>query len=1059
MNKRWTLCTCLLLAGACRARAQQQDWENEQVFGINKEATHVDYTPYATMAQALKDEASLSPYYLTMDGQWKFNWVKQPSERPLDFFNTRFDDSKWPAIPVPSNMEMQGYGTPVYTNITYPFTADPPRVMGKVPTDWTLHKEPNPVGSYRRYFDLPAGWKEKETFLHFDGVQSAFYCWINGQKVGYSENSMSPAEFDITPYLRPGRNLIAVEVYKFSDGSYLEDQDMFRFSGIFRSVYLYAAPKLHIRDFFLQSHLSDDLSSAVLSIRADVKNDGLQKSAASLLEVGVYGPDGRWLSDKMPNAKEITTVNAGSERSCLLTISVDRPSLWSAEDPALYKVVLHLKDGKGKTLEWLSADFGFRKIEIRDSRLYVNHRPVLLKGVNRHEVHPQYGKTVPPATMIRDIRLMKQYNINTVRTCHYPDDPLWYKLCDQYGLYVIDEANLETHGMGDRLTKDPAWKAAYVDRETRLVERDKNHPSVIIWSMGNESWAGENFVAGRSAILQLDKSRPIHYEGYNEIADIESCMYPSIKTLIAEGEKTSSKPFFMCEYAHAMGNAVGNLKEYWDVIGTHDRLIGGCIWEWVDQGVNKRIPGDTTGRTFFAYGGDFGDLPNDGAFSIKGLVTSDRQVKPELEEVKKVYQYIKVVPEDPLHGTLNITNTYGFTSLDKFTLHWTLARDGEIVESGTMPPLDLAPGRSAKITVPFHKPEIFPGAEYWLRVEFQLSEDAAWAQQGHIVAWEQVAVPFTVPPKPALAVADLPDLHTTQNDKELAVHSQSFDCSFDKTTGTISSLVYARRPVITRASDGPMFNLYRARLDNDRTEERGPAIEWMKAGYDSLVYTLKSFRVDTAGSKSLIVTTVTDARTRSGFSVDVTMQYTVYGNGYIDVLARFAPRKSDLDIPRLGIRMALHHRLEKVQWYGRGPHENYADRKESAAFGEYSRTVTGMLEPYERPQGMANREDVRWVRVTDEEEEGIRIVAHGKMNFTALHFTDQDLWQAPHLYQLHPREETILSLDYRQLGIGNASCGPTPLPQYYIPDAPAEISFTMQPCHPHYKLKTLNNEN
>lgn len=1050
MNK--LILTGVALAGILSSHAQQRDWENEQVFGINKEATHVTYIPYANEQQALRDVAEGSPYYNCLNGNWKFNWVKQPSERLVDFYKTDFNDSRWKEIPVPSNMESEGYGTPIYTNITYPFARDPPRVMGETPADWTLHHEPNPVGSYRRHFDIPVDWTGKETFLHFDGVQSAFYIWINGQKVGYSENSMSPAEFNITKYIRPGRNLIAVEVYKYSDGSYLEDQDMFRFSGIFRSVYVYAVPKMHIRDYFVQSRLSGDFSTAELSVRATMKNDGPGKSPAALLEVGVYQPDGKLLNNKVFTTKEIAPLAAGAEGVWSLGAAVAHPLLWSAEDPTLYKVVITLKDKKGNVLEVVSSDFGFREVAIKDSRLYVNGHPVLLKGVNRHEVHPKYGKTIPLATMIRDIELMKLYNINTVRTCHYPNDPQWYKLCDQYGLYVIDEANLETHGMGDKLTRDPKWKAAYVDRETRLVERDKNHPSVIIWSMGNESWGGENFVAGRAAILGLDSSRPIHYEGDNSVADIESSMYPSVNSLIEAGEKGgekgSLKPFFMCEYAHAMGNAIGNLKEYWDAIESHKRLIGGCIWEWVDQGVDKPVPGNSTGKTFFAYGGDFGDMPNDGSFSIKGLVTSDRQVKPELEEVKKVYQYVRIRARDIKQGEISITNKYDFINLKRFDITWTLAEDGKIIQSGILPALDLGPDGSATVTVPFTRPDLRPGAEYWLKIKWQLREDRIWGKKGHVVAFEQMAVPFPVPEKSAIAVADLPDPELIQNDKDVTIRGKSFALSFDKRTGVLSSLVYGTHVIINSALNGPVFNLYRARMDNDRTKERGPAIEWMQAGYDSLQYVLKDLKVDKTGDKAIEVTTVTEAATKAGFTVATTIRYTIFGNGFINVAAEFVPGKSELDIPRLGIRMALKEGLENVEWYGRGPQENYSDRKESAAFGQYGRTVSDMLEPYERPQGMANREDLRWLKITDANDDGVLIVANGKLNFTTLHFTDQDLWAASHLYQLKPRKETILSLDYGQLGIGNASCGPTPLPEYYIPAKPAGISFSIRPYNP-----------
>ena len=1028
-------------------QAQPRDWENEQVIGINKEPVHASYIPYANAQQALHGEAATSPYYSSLNGNWKFHWVKQPSERPEDFYKTDYDVSQWKEIPVPSNMEMHGYGTPIYTNITYPFKLDPPRVMGQEHNDWTNHKEPNPVGSYRRYFDIPGNWNGKEVFIHFDGVISAFYIWINGVKVGYSQNSMGPAAFNISRYVKPGKNLVAVEVYKWCDGSYLEDQDMFRFSGIHRRVYLYATPKLHIRDFFLQPVLSADFTSAQLKIKTTIRNNDLKKSRAHTLEVTLFGTDGHQLSDKPFISTKVPAMNTSKETVIEGQGSITQPLLWTAETPHLYKAVFTLKDEKGNVMETTISSFGIRKVEIKDSRLFVNGQPVLLKGVNRHEVHPAYGKAVPLATMIRDIQLMKQYNINTVRTCHYPNDPEWYRLCDEYGLYVIDEANVETHGAWDMLTKDPKWTAAFVDREVSLVQRDKNHPSVIIWSMGNESWGGLNFVEGKKAILAIDSSRPVHYEGYNQIADIESSMYPSVDTLISEGKKVSPKPFFMCEYAHAMGNAVGDLKEYWQAIESHKRLIGGCIWEWVDQGVDKPIPGDTTGHTFFAYGGDFGDQPNDGSFSIKGLITSDRKVKPELEEVKKVYQYIKITAEDVLNGKIKITNRYGFTNLSQFELHWSLAADGRILQSGVLP-LNLAPGDSVIVNIPFVKPVLKAGTDYWCKVAFQLRNDECWANSGHEVAWEQLAVPFAVPDRSSFSTAFMPVVTVDDKNSEVVVHGKSFRVAFDKHTGTIAELTYGTMSVIEGAQNGPVFNLYRATLDNDRTKERGPVIEWEKAGYDSLVYELKDFKVHTVNEKEVEITTVTDAVTRSGFRIAVSVQYTVYGDGAIGVKATFNPGKNDLDIPRLGLRMALNEQLENVRWYGRGPHENYSDRKESAAFGEYSKSVTGMLEPYERPQGMGNREETRWLQITNADALGIMIIANEKLNFTTLHYTDQDLRKAGHLYQLKPRKETILSLDYRQLGIGNASCGPTPLPQYYIPNSAAGLSFTIRPYNP-----------
>jgi beta-galactosidase len=809
-----------------------------------------------------------------------------------------------------------------------------------------------------------------------------------------------------------------------------------------------ARPKLHIRDYFLQSNLSQDFSSAKFTADVWIKNEDVKNSSARNVELSIYLPNGKLMNDKIFASKYIASLKNKEEIKLELSSNVLNPLLWSAEIPNLYTVLLTLKDANGKVLEVLSSQFGFRKIEIKNSQLLVNGRPVLLKGVNRHEVHPKYGKTIPMETMIRDIELMKQYNINTVRTCHYPDDQKWYKLCDQYGLYVVDEANLETHGMEDQLTKDPKWKAAYIDREVRLVERDKNHPSVIVWSMGNESWGGENFVAGKAAMLAIDSSRPIHYEGYNEIADIESIMYPSVSELDKEGERSSAKPFFMCEYAHAMGNAIGDLKEYWDVIESHKRLVGGCIWEWVDQGVNKRIPGDPTGKTYFAYGGDFGDMPNDGTFSIKGLITSDRKVKPELEEVKKVYQYISIKPLDRLKGKIMIKNKYAFINLNQFDWCWSLQQDGKIIQSGTLPASDLRPGDSIIVSIPFESPAVVAGAEYWLNVAFKLRGDDLWAKQGHTVAWEQMAVPFSLQAKPALEVNATTDITVEQNNSVIIINGKNFEAAFDKTTGTLSSLTYNNIKIIRGAENGLAFNLYRATMDNDRTNERGPYIEWEKAGYDRLQYALKSFAVDEVNKKLVRISTVTDAVTKSGFTTAIDIHYTIYGNGYIHVAATFKPVQNDLAIPRLGLRMMLNEGLENVEWYGRGPHENYSDRKESAAFGQYTRTVTDMLEPYERPQGMANRENARWLKITNENNCGVMIVADDQLSFTALHFTDRDLHAAKHLYQLKPRRETVLSLDYAQQGLGNASCGPDQLPQYKIVCKPATVSFGIRPYNP-----------
>lgn len=625
--------------------AQQHDWENEQVIGINKETGHSTYVPYATIPQALADYAKESPFYQCLNGTWKFNWVKSPDLRPVDFYKPGFDVSYWDNIDVPSNWQMKGYGKQIYTNITYPFAKTPPYVMSQVSANWTKSQIPNPVGSYRRDFVVPENWDGHEIYLHFAGVQSAMYVWINGTKVGYSQGSMTPAEFDITPFLVKGSNMLAVEVYRWSDGSYLEDQDFWRFSGIFRDVFMFAVPKVHIRDFFVQSDLNEDFTSAKLKTNLSFENKGY-KGAVSV--EGYLLRDGQTYSGEKPEFINQLKASETSKKTfeLITEVKVDHPALWSAEIPNLYQVVFVLKNVSGEMIEVIATQFGFRKIEIKDSQLWVNGKSVLLKGVNRHELDPVNGRYITYESMRRDIELFKQFNINTVRTCHYPDHPDFYKLCDRYGIYMVDEANLESHGMGfesEGLGHNLRWQKAMVDRVTSMVQRDKNHPAVIIWSLGNEAGPGINFEDCKNEVKKIDQVRPVHYQGYNEVADIESTMYPSVEWLDETGAKNSPKPFFMCEYAHAMGNAVGNLHEYWDVIEKHKRLIGGCIWDWVDQGLQKDVPGKP-GESFFAYGGDFGDRPTDWNFCVNGLTTPDRSITPKMEEVKKVYQYIAIEP-------------------------------------------------------------------------------------------------------------------------------------------------------------------------------------------------------------------------------------------------------------------------------------------------------------------------------------------------------------------------------------------------------------------------------
>lgn len=1032
-------------------RAQKHDWENEQVIGRHKEAAHCTTIPYANDKQVLADYAEASPYYQSLNGTWKFNWVKQPNDRPMDFYRTDYDVKVWDDIEVPSNWQMKGYGIPIYTNVVYPFKREPGHIMGQVPENWTKAKLPNPVGSYRRNFDLPAQWDGKEVFLHFAGVKSAMYVWVNGKKVGYSQGSMTPAEFNITRYLKPGKNMLAVEVYRWSDGSFMEDQDFWRLSGIYRDVFLFATPKVHLRDYFVTSDMNDDFTVAQTQVKAKVRNYGTKSQKGYKLHVKLYDPNGAIVGNDDLITKSLNRISGGKEQQLSLTASVNKPMLWSAEHPNLYTVVFSLKDRAGKVVEAQGCQFGFRKIEIKNSQLYVNGESVLLKGVNRHEHDSKLGRAVTVTSMIKDIELMKQININTVRTCHYPDQPLWYKLCDKYGLYVIDEANVESHGMGygkESLGHDPKWEKAHVDREISMVERDKNHPSVIIWSMGNEAGPGVNFKACRKTILSLDTTRPIHYERMNEVADIESCMYPSVKWLDETGAKNSPKPFIMCEYGHAMGNAVGNLQEYWDVIAKHDRLIGGCIWDWVDQGLSKQIPGAAKDKTFFAYGGDYGDKPNSGNFCMNGLTTADRQMTAKMYEVQKVYQYIKFMPEDLLCGKVRIRNNYDFINLNELNGNWSLACEGRVIQEGRLTPIDLAPNKEKVITVPFEKPQLVAGGEYWLKVSFSLKKDTRWASMGHEMAWEQFKVPFTVPQAPKVSVDDMFAVTLVKTDKRVEISGKNFAIAFSPESGSITSLIYGNSVVIEGKEAGPQVNFFRAPLDNDHQFGGGPGPKWRKQGFASPAYKVNSFDVEQVNNHQVKVTTEVVAETTTGFKVNTKVVYTVWGNGWIQVDAQISPDEIKLQMARLGLKMMLPQGYENVEYYGRGPHENYVDRKRSASVGQYKTTVSDMFEYYARPQGMGNREDVRWVKLSKENGAGLLVVADGPMCFTALHYSDNDLDKADHPYELTPRKETVLSLDYAQDGIGGGSCGPGAMPKYQLRAKSVNLKFILRPYAP-----------
>ncbi len=1025
----------LLTATVNKITAAVPDWENCQIFGINKEPAHCTMQVFGNAQNALANQ-----YYKSLNGNWKFNWVPRPAERPVDFYKPNYDCSKWKTIPVPSNWQMLGYGIPIYTNVTYPFPKNPPYIA---------HNN-NTVGSYRHKFTIPDNWNGREIFLHFDGVESAFYLWINGKKVGYSQGSRTPAEFDITKYLKPGQNLLAAEVYRWSDGSYLEDQDFWRLSGIFRDVYLFATPKLHIRDFFVHTDLDKQYRNATLRVELKVHNYGSQPATAPAVNMTLNNTNGNTAVSMSASKSTTAKIAPGSEKTYTLKALIPNPAKWSAEHPNLYTLLLKLTDNNGNITEVIPSRIGFRKVEIKNSRLYLNGKAIKIKGVNRHEHDPDTGHYITVASMIKDIKLMKLYNINAVRTCHYPDTPIWYSLCDEYGLYLIDEANIESHGMGYDLKytlgNNPQWKAAHLDRINSMVQRDKNHPSVIIWSMGNEAGRGCNFEACANFIHKTDPSRPVHYSIMNSVADIDSVMYPRVGYLVSQGKKKSPKPFLMCEYAHAMGNAVGNLQEYWNAIEKYPRLIGGCIWDWVDQGLRKY---DKQGKWFWAYGGDYGDKPNDGNFCINGLVFPDRKVPPKLWEVKKVYQNIAIKPDNLLNGTVKIHNKYVFTNLNNFNITWSLAQDGNIVQKGKLPPLNLQPGETTTLQIPFQKPPLINGSEYWLRIGFNLKNKTLWAPAGHEIAWQQLKIPYPVGPRP---LATLPSAHANLKIRKangsVKLTGNNFSVSFDRITGTINSLVYNGREMIAHDSSvgfaGPILSVFRAPLDNYRRYKK----QWYKAGLNNLQATVRKFTVKRTGKSSVDVQIVKYYKGKNNAAFEHTCTYTVWSNGFIHVTNNIKPINTPSMLPRIGLKMMVNGALENVTWYGRGPWENYIDRKTSADVSLYHSTVTKQYVPYVRPQSNGNKSDVRWVALTDTSGKGLLVVADNKISFTALHLTEKDLDKANHIDQVTPRKSIRFNIDYRQNALGNASCGPGPLNKYILKAKPVTFGFIIRPYSP-----------
>ena len=1013
--------------------------ENPELLGINKEPAHATLMVYENSTEALKAIRHASTYCKSLNGLWSFNWVAWPQQRPVDFYKPSFDVSGWKEILVPSNWQVQGYGTPYYRNMGYIFQKDYPHVMNEPPKNFTAYKERNPVGSYRREFEVPQSWNDRRIFLTFDGVDAGFFLWINGKKVGYSINSRNAAEFDVTKYVKPGKNMVAVEVYRFTAGSFLEDQDMWRLSGIFRNVTIWSTPYTHVRDYFIKTDLDSKYENATVDVTAKIKNYGSSKGVAQKLVATLF--DG---TNEVKGAKAEVTVpvlNPGEEQVVTLKFLVTDPAKWTAETPKLYTTILTMNEGS-KTTEILSSRTGFRKIEIKGRLFLVNGTPIKLKGVNRHEHWSEVGHAITEEQMIRDLEVIKQGNCNHVRTSHYSDDPRWYELCDEYGIWLVAEANVECHGYDGRFDEDPTMKAAIIDRNVANTENFKNHPSIILWSLGNENGGiGSNFVAAMNAIKAIDPTRFVHYERFgitkNNPADIDARMYLHLTDVEKIATDTChTKPFYLSEYTHAMFNSMGAIGEYNDIFDKYPTILGGAIWEYQDQGLwNRRDPK----HPILAYGGGFGEFPNDHYFIHKGTVFSDRSPKPHYPEMKKAYQWIGISVENADYGIIKIKNRYQFIRLNMFTALWSLSENGKVISTGMLNLPEMNPGNEKTVKVPFQISNPSPGSEYFVRISFVLNSDELWAKKGFEVASEQFQVPVRVAEKTVIE-AKVP-ISLTQNEKEVSVQGKDFSLVFDKTLGSFSSIKKRTQELLT-GEGGPRLHLWRAPHRND---DMWADHDWVKNGLKELKWTIIETTASQTDPNTVQISVKLNGKGKNNFEVTHEAVYSVTGNGEISVDNNVNSNNPKLVVGRMGVRLMLNKQLDQIAYFGRGPMENYNDRKRGFDVSLYRSSIKEQMTPYEKPMDCGNHEDVRWTTISQKGGAGINVTSDKDlMQITALPYTDEELEKPEYKIDLPQSSATVLCISHKTLGVGSAGCGPKPLDQYQVFAEPTSFSYTIK---------------
>ncbi len=1023
-----TLLYILLISTISSAQKQLPEWNNPQLFGVNKMDPRAHFFPFESEKLAENNVPEESNWYKSLNGIWKFKWSKNPAQKPSDFYKQEFSVSTWQDIIVPGNWELQGYGTPIYVK-RYPFIPDPTMIP----------EEDNPVGSYKKTFNMPADWLSRKIYIHFGAVNSAFYLWINGQKVGYSQGSKLPAEFDITQYLNAGENMIAVEVYRWSDGSFLEDQDFWRLSGIDRDVYIYARPKYQIQDFFAISNLTNNFRDGVLDLKIDLDNMNLRQET---MHLEIYLKRGR----KFYSKKHKFLIDG--KKTLDYQFLVPDVTAWSAENPALFSLIINLKDSRGNIQESISSKIGFRTVEIKGGQLLVNGKAIYLKGVNHHEHDPNSGHYITRTSMIKDIELLKKGNINAVRNSHYPHSPQWYELCDEYGLYVVDEANIESHGMGYSeeftLANKAIWRKAHLERTQRMVERDKNFTSIIIWSLGNEAGDGSNFTATSSWIKQRDKSRPVQYEQAGEKAhtDIVAPMYPNIENIIAYGTQNQTRPLIMCEYAHSMGNSTGNLKEYWEAIEKYKPLQGGFIWDWVDQGLaatNKQ------GESFWAYGGDFGydDIRSDKNFCINGIVNPDRTLKPAYAEVKKVYQNVEIKGYNLNAGQIRITNKYFFTDLIDYQISWNIKSDGKILLYGTLPKTSIPAESNQLVDIDLSDLRMNPNQEYFLNVSVSSREENGLIPASFEVAQEQLKLPNKFAYRKIRPDA-LPEINVSENENSYEITGTHFLIEFDKKQAKIKRWNYQNTDLIL---EGPEPNFWRAPIDNDLGRDNHYfARSWRNAVNKSSINQVELVKI--SANKIQIKVKRRLYGVQGSLSNET---YTILGNGEIIVDTHFLNGTFSLpNLPRIGLKMQVPDEFKNLSWLGEGPYENYSDRKEATFIDKFQSTVANQFTNYIRPQENGHKTDVRWLTLMNQKEVGLMVLNDQNFEFNALNYTLEDLdsdgENLKHTYDIKPRPLIELSLDYKHMGVGGIdSWGTPPLPEYIIPPRQYKFRFILRP--------------